>query len=258
MPAFSANISMLFCEHDFLDRFAAARDAGFEAVEMQFPYQMQPDDIAGARERAGIGFVVFNMPVGDMAKGGPGLAAMPGREDLFRDAVAVARRYAEALEPININVLTGYPPADIGREKCLDTLAGNLAYAAESFAEIGIRVLTEAVNLRDRPGYFLTNTRQAVAAIDAAGHPNLALEHDLYHMQIMEGDLVPTIERTLDRIGHFQFADTPGRHEPGTGEINFANIFEAIDKLGYQGFMGAEYNPSGRTDDSLGWLKPYI
>ncbi len=258
MPRFSTNISVMFTEHDFFDRFQAARDAGFAAVEMQFPYEYPVDAIAAAREKAGIGFVVFNFPVGDMREGGPGLAAMPGREEAFRDAVAQGRLYAEALDTRNINILAGYPPPELGRERCVETMAGNVAHAAAAMAEIGVRVTIEAVNTRDRPGYFLSRTAEALEVLDKAGHANTGLEHDLYHMQIMEGDLLATIERHLDRIGHFQFADTPGRHEPGTGEINFPFLFEAIDRLGYDGMMGAEYAPTGTTADSLGWLKPYL
>ncbi len=255
MPRFSANLSMLFREHEFLDRFAAARDAGFGAVEMQFPYSVPVEDIRAAMAGAGIGFVVFNLPVGDLVTGGPGLAAMPGREREFRDAVALGRRYAEVLKPNNINVLAGWPPAEFGRQECLDVLAGNLSHAAAVMAEIGVRVLTEAVNTDDRPGYLLYRTSHAIEVIARAGHANLAIEHDLYHMQIMEGELLPTLRRHLGRIGHIQFADVPGRHEPGSGEIDFASLFKAIDSLGYDGWMGAEYNPSGLTRDSLDWMQ---
>ncbi len=254
MPRFSANISMLFTEHALTDRVAAARDAGFAAVEVQFPYELPAEAWAEAAGRAGLGFAVFNLPVGDLIGGGPGLAAMPGREDAFRGAVAEGKSYAAAIKPGNVNVLCGWPPADLGRAACRATLVANLRHAAEELSDVGVRVLVEAVNTRDRPGYFLSNTADALAILEDADHPNLALEHDLYHMQIMEGDLVPTLERALPRIGHIQFADTPGRHEPGTGEINFPFVFDAIDRLGYDGFVGAEYVPTGRTEDSLGWL----
>jgi len=258
MLRFSANISMLFCERPFPERFAAARDAGFDAVEMQFPYDMPVDDIAAARQAAGIGFVVFNLPVGDMTRGGPGLASVPGREDEFRAAVDQGLRFARALKPRNINVLAGWPPAEMVRARCFETLVSNVRLAAEAMAEIGVRVTVEAVNTRDRPGYFLSRTEDAVAVIEAADHANLGLEHDLYHMQIMEGDLIPTLTRYRDKIAHIQFADTPGRHQPGTGEINFAGVFAAIEDLGYDGWLGAEYRPTGRTEDSLGWMQPYL
>src|SRR5690606_25481194 len=189
---------------------------------------------------------------------GPGLAAMPGREAEFAKATAEAHVYAEALRPRNVNVLAGWPPAELPRETCLAALARNLAHAAEVMAGIGVRVVTEAVNRRDRPGYFLGTTAEALEAIDRAGHANLGLEYDIYHMQIMEGDLAPTIKRHVARIGHIQFADTPGRHEPGTGEINFPFLFDAIEAAGYDGWLGAEYVPSTeRTEDSLGWFVPY-
>ena len=258
MPRFSANVSMLFTEHALTDRVVAARDAGFAAVEVQFPYDTAVEDWVAAQARAGIGFAVFNLPVGDLRTGGPGLAAMPGREAAFRAAVAEGKRYAAALRPRNVNVLCGWPPAALDRAACRATLVANLRHAAEELSGLGVRVVVEAVNTRDRPGYFLSRTADALAVLDAAGHGNLALEHDLYHMQIMEGDLVATLERALPRIGHIQFADTPGRHEPGTGEINFPFVFAAIDRLGYDGFVGAEYVPTGRTEDSLGWLRPYL
>lgn len=257
MPRFSANISMLFAERDWLDRPKAAADAGFGAVEIQFPYEHPPDVWAKAIRVAGLDVAVFNLPVGDMLSGGPGLAAMPGREAAFADAVEEAKPYAAALAPRNVNVLAGWPPADMDREHCMDTLAGNLGRAAAAFADLGVRVVVEAVNSRDRPGYFLTRSRDAVAAIERAGHSNLGIEYDLYHMQIMEGDLVPTIRALHERIGHIQFADTPGRHEPGTGEINFPFVFEALDGLGYDGWVGAEYVPSRRTEETLGWMAPW-
>jgi len=248
----------MFTEYPLLDRLAAARDAGFGAVEIQFPYEVGLDDLAAAQGRAGMPFAVMNFPVGDLLEGGPGLAAMPGRESMFEAGVAEARRYAQALRPKNVNVIAGWPPATLGRAACMATLAANLRHGAAAMAEIGIGVTVEPVNTRDRPGYFLARSADGIAAIEAAGHDNLAIEYDLYHMQIMEGDLVPTLERLMGRIGHIQFADTPGRREPGTGEINFPFVFDAIDRLGYDGWLGAEYNPSGRTLDSLGWLKPYL
>jgi hydroxypyruvate isomerase len=258
MKRFSANISMLFAERPLLDRFQAARDAGFTGIEIQFPYDTPVETLVDAKERAGLGVSVINLPVGDMLSGGPGLAAMPGREAEFAAAAAEARRYAAALAPRNVNVLAGWPPADLPREKCLATLAHNLAHAAAAMAEIGVRVVTEAVNRRDRPGYFLGTTAEALDAIDRAGHANLALEYDLYHMHIMEGDLAPTIRRLVKRIGHIQFADAPGRHEPGTGEIDFPVVFDAIEAAGYDGWIAAEYLPSTeRTEDSLGWFESY-
>jgi hydroxypyruvate isomerase len=249
---------MMFLELPLLERFQAAKDCGFGAVEMQFPYDTPAADLAKAKADAGVEIAVVNIPAGDLAQGGPALAAMPGREALFRDAVAQCLKYAELLRPVNVNVLTGVPPAEeLGRDACLDTLAGNLRHAGDVFAPLSVTVTVEAVNTFDRPGFFLSTSAQAIEAIDRAGHDNLAIEHDLYHMQKMEGDLVATLERLVGRIGHIQFADTPGRHEPGTGEINFPYIFAAIDRIGYDRWIGAEYTPSGRTEDTLGWLAPY-
>ncbi|MCH8110960.1 MAG: TIM barrel protein [Proteobacteria bacterium] len=258
MPRFSANISMMFLEHDPLDRVQAVRDAGFEGVEIQFPYDIPATDWVTAKERAGVEFAVINLPAGDLAAGGPGLAAMPGRETEFRDGVKRAKDYAALLRPRNVNVLAGWPPKNLGRDRCLGILADNLAFAAAEMEEVGSRVTVEAINTRDRPASLVTTSSESIAIIDRAGHPNLAIQHDLYHMQIMEGDLIPTLERVIGRVGHIQFADTPARHEPGTGEIAFADVFAAIDRLGYDGWVGAEYDPSGRTEDSLGWLQPYL
>lgn len=255
MPRFSANISMLFAERDWLDRPAAAAAAGFGALEIQFPYDRPAEDWRRAIEAAGLAVSVFNLPVGDMLTGGPGLAAAPGREAAFRQAVETAREVAAALRPGSVNVLAGYPERHgFERARCLETLAGNLRLAADAMGEIGIGVVVEAVNAVDRPGFLLTTSAQALEAIDLAGHANLALEHDLYHMDIMEGRLIPRLAEIVGRIGHIQFADNPGRHEPGTGAIDFPALFAALDRLGYQGWTAAEYRPSRRTEETLGWM----
>ncbi len=259
MPRFSTNLSTMFTELPFLERFAAARDAGFQAVEFQFPYETGLDDLKAAIDGIGLPVAVFNHKVGALDQGEPGAAAMPGAEDTFKAYLEETFRYAEALRPMNVNVLAGWPSMEeFTRGACLETLAGNLNLAADAMSGIGVRVITEAVNTFDRPGFLLHSTEQAVDLVEAAGHPNLGIEHDLYHMQIMEGDLVRTVEANLKQIGHIQFADTPGRHEPGTGEINYAYVFEAMDRVGWKGFLGAEYHPRTATDDSLGWLRPYL
>lgn len=255
MPRFSTNISMMFMEHEFLQRFGAAKAAGFDAVEMQFPYDTPIEDLVSVQQETGFEIAVININAGDLLTGGPGISAYPGREDQFKAAVEEAHRYAVALHPKNMNVLAGWPPMDtFEREQCLDVLAANLHYAAEVLAELDVTVLTESVNAPDRPGYLLNRTAEAIDVIDRAGHANLAIEYDIYHMQIMEGDLVNTMRDNLSRIGHIQFADTPGRHEPGTGEINFPFLFEAIDEMGWEGYLGAEYVPSGPTEETLGWM----
>ncbi len=257
MPRFSANISMLFREHELLDRVRTARRAGFEAVEVQFPYDIAVEDWRDVKRRARMPIALFNIGAGDLTTGGPGLAAVPGRESAFGEAVSAAARYAEALKPESVNVLPGAPGDEFERERCMATLAANLNHAATVMADLGVRVVVEPVNTRDRPGFFLSNSSDALCAIDWAGHANLALQYDVYHMQIMEGDLSATLERIVGRIGHVQFADPPGRHEPGTGEVNFPRLFETLDRLGYDGWVGAEYVPSGPTEETLEWFEPY-
>ena len=257
MPRFSINVSMMLTEVAFLDRFAAAADLGFGGVDIQFPYE-HPAASVGTRARAaGVAVVLINVPAGDLQSGGNGLACVPGREAAFRDAVQQARAYCRELECKRVNVLAGRPPAELTRGECLRTFTGNLAYAAETLQPDGITVMVETINGRDVPGFLLQTTEDTVAALDAAGAGNLGVQFDLYHRQIMEGDLIPGLERYLPRIAHIQFADTPGRHEPGTGEINFPNVFAAIDRLGYQGWVGAEYRPLTNTADSLGWFQPW-
>jgi hydroxypyruvate isomerase len=254
MPRFSANLSMLFTEWDPLDRPKAAADAGFDGFEVQFPYDHPPEAWAKAKDAAGIPCALFNLPAGDMLTGGPGLAAMPGREGAFAEGIAAALGYADALVPGCVNVLMGWPPAGLDRSACYATLTANLNAAAEAFAPRGIRVLTEPVNDVDRPEYFLKTSAESIELIDKSGHPNLSLQYDVYHMEIMGDDLLPTIERLLGRIGHIQFADVPGRHEPGTGGIDFPALFAGLDRMGYAGYAGAEYVPEGGTLDGLGWL----
>ena len=255
MPRFSANISMMFTEHDWLDRPAAAAANGFEAIEIQFPYDHPADEWRHAIGEARMAVSVLNIPVGDMLTDGPGLAATPGRQLEFRRAVEEAHDVAAQLQPRNVNVLTGFPEqAGHDRALCLATLAENLRMAADIMSDIGIGVVVEAANTVDRPGFFLSTSEQALEAIDRAGHKNLSLEHDLYHMDIMEGRLIERLEEIMPRIGHIQFADNPGRNEPGTGTIDFPAVFAAIDRLGYTGWVAAEYDPSGRTEDSLAWM----
>ena len=257
MPRFSANISMLFAERDWLDRPAAAAAAGFGAVEIQFPYDRPAADWHRAIDAAGLAVSVVNVPVGDMLDGGPGLAATPGRQAAFRRAAEQARDVAAALRPRNVNVLAGFPGLHgFARARCLATLAENLRVAADLMAGIGIGVVVEAVNTVDRPGFLLSTSEQALEAIDRAGHPNLSLEHDLYHMEIMEGRLILRLGEILPRIGHIQFADHPGRREPGTGSIDFPAVFAALDRLGYDGWCAAEYVPSRVTEETLGWMEP--
>ncbi len=257
MPRFAANLSMLFADRPLLERFAAARAAGFAAVEIQFPYDVPLADLAAAKAKAGVEVGLINLPAGDTTKGDRGLGALPDRISEFRDGFGLARRYAERLGVKQLNLLAGCPGPKVEPAAARATLIENMYLAAQTFADLGITICVEAINTRDVPGFFVSHSATAVDLIDAAGAANLALQYDLYHMQIMEGDLIPTMIRLVDRIGHIQFADTPGRHQPGTGEINFANVFAAIDRIGYAGLVGAEYRPTGRTEDSLDWLQPW-
>ena len=258
MPRFSANLSTLFTELPLPDRIAAAADAGFEAFEIQFPYDTPIEHLFKAMEASKIGITIFNLPVGDFIDGGPGIAAVPGREGHFRAGVAEAKIYAEALKPQNVNVLAGSKSPHRDRNIYFQTLAENLTYAANNLEPLGVGVLCEAINSIDRPGYLLDSTATALDAIDAASHTNLGLLCDLYHMHMMQEVCIEQLETVIDRIGHIQFADVPGRHEPGTGIIDFNSIFSKLDELGYKDWVGAEYNPKDTTDTSLEWLKPYI
>jgi hydroxypyruvate isomerase len=245
---------MLFTELPMVWRPAAARAAGFEAIEVQFPYAVPLDEFAAAVEKAGVKVALINFPAGDFDKGDRGLGALPSRKEEFRSGVAEGRRYAERLRVDRFNLLAGIPGTGVSDREARATMIENLRFAAEAVKEIGATVCLEAINTRDVPGFYLNDPDQVVKLIDESGVRNAALQYDLYHMQIMRGDLIPTMERLMARIGHIQFADTPGRHEPGTGEINYANVFAAIDRINYTGWVGAEYKPAGTTLEGLGWL----
>lgn len=257
MPRFSANVSTLFREYDPLDRYRAAREAGFAAIEIQFPYDLDVDALAGAVRGNRLAVSVINVPAGGLVDGGEGNAAVPGREESFREGVTQARLYAEAIGATSVNVLAGCPAPERGRNACLDVLARNLHHAADVFAGIGVRVVVEAINDIDRPGFLLPRVADAAALLDRIGHPNLAIEFDLYHVETMGDPIAGTFAAHAGRIGHVQFADVPGRHEPGTGRIDFDAAFAAIDAAGYDGWTAAEYFPQGRTEDGLGWLGRY-
>ena len=262
MPRIAANVHFMFSEHSYLDRFAAARAAGFAGVEIMgrdfsLPYSVPAEDVARAAKAAGIEVVATAIPPGNADLGEVGIAVIPGREGDFRRAVETARPYAETVGCGCVTLLVGMTPAGESPDRVAAVLAENLHHAGAVMAEAGIRVVVEAANSRDVPGFHLSCTADTVAAIEAAGHPNLAVHYDVYHMQIMEGDLIPTLEKLGGRLGHIQFADTPGRHEPGTGEINFPNVFAALDRIGYAGWASAEYVPRGRTEDGLDWFAPW-
>ena len=252
MPKFAANLTMLFTEQPFLSRFAAASDAGFKAVEFLFPYDHPAQRVAEAAKAAGLQVVLHNLPCGNWAGGERGIACLPDRVDEFRAGVARAIEYAHALGAPQLNCLAGLAvPDDAAAHR---TLVDNLRYAGDALDKAGIKLLLEPVNTRDVPGFFVSRTAQGLAILDEAGHPNIKLQYDIYHAQVMEGDLLPTIERNLPRIGHMQVADNPGRNEPGTGEINYPYVFRRLDELGYAGWIGCEYKPSAA---GLTWMQPY-
>lgn len=253
MPKFAANLTMLFTEQPFLDRFAAASRAGFQAVEFLFPYDHPAQQVADTVKAAGLQVVLHNLPAGNWAGGERGIACLPGRVDEFRAGVTRAIEYATALGAPQVNCLAGLAaPDDAAAHR---TLVDNLRFAGEALDKAGIGLLLEPVNTRDVPGFFVSRTAQGLAILDEVGHPNIKLQYDIYHAQVMEGDLLPTIERNFARIGHLQVADNPGRNEPGTGEINYSYVFRRLDELGYAGWIGCEYKPSGA---GLGWMKPYM
>lgn len=253
MPKFAANLSTLFTDTPFLDRFALAREAGFEAVEFLFPYAVAPELIAEALRRHALKLVLFNLPPGDWDAGDRGMACDPARVAEFRAGVAVALRYATALGVPQLHCMAGKPPAGLDVATARATYIGNLRYAAQQLQAAGIDLLIEPINHFDMPGYFLNRSSQAVEIIREAACPNLFLQYDIYHMQRMEGELSNTIQALLPHIKHMQIADTPGRHEPGTGEINYRHLFALLDRIGYDGWLGCEYVPAAGTMAGLGW-----
>jgi hydroxypyruvate isomerase len=258
MPRFCANISLLFTELELPDRFAAAARAGFKAVEIQFPYDFAAALLAERARAAGVEVVLCNLPAGDIAKGERGIGCLPSRVSEFRDGVGRALTYARALGCRRLNCLAGMAPPRTMESNLRETFVSNLRYAAGELERDGIELLMEAANTRTFPGFFLKHTAQAIGIMDEVRAPNLRLQYDLFHMQIMEGDLAKTIEANLARIGHIQFADVPDRHEPGTGEVNFEFLFAWLDRLGYSGWVGAEYIPAAGTEAGLGWARRYL
>lgn len=258
MPKLAANLTMLWNELDFLERFAAAAKAGFSAVEYLFPYPYEKQQLVDCLAEHQLVQALHNLPAGDWAKGERGLACHPERRAEFRDGVGLAIEYAKALGCAQLNCLAGIAPAGADTDALRSTLVENLKFAASELAKQNIKLLVEPINTRDIPGFYLCRTQQALDVLAQVASPNLYLQYDIYHMQIMEGDLGPTIKANLPRIAHVQIADNPGRNEPGTGEINHVFLFDLLDKEGYAGYVGAEYKPKGKTDEGLGWAKPYL
>jgi hydroxypyruvate isomerase len=258
MPKFAANLSMLFTELPFLERFEAAARHRFRAVEYLFPYAYPAADLAARLQELGLAQVLHNLPAGDWEVGERGIACLPDRKAEFREGVGRAVEYATALHCPQVNCLAGKAPDGVSATVLRDTLVENLSYAASVLQAAGIRLLVEPINTLDIPGFYLNRSAQALQIMDEVGSPNLFLQYDIYHMQIMEGDLARTMERALPRIGHIQLADNPGRNEPGTGEINYPFLFDFLDRAGYRGWIGCEYKPRRRTEEGLGWLAPIL
>ena len=253
MPRLAANLSTLFNEVPFLDRFAAAAKAGFAAVEVQFPYEYAVDDLRSRLHASGLALVLHNLPPGDWSRGERGIACHPDRVDEFRAGVDRAIGYATALGCPQLNCLAGIAPAGVPAETQRAILAANLRFAAQKLKAAGIRLLVEPVNHYDVPGFTLNRSRQALELIAEVGSDNLYLQYDIYHMQRMEGELANTIRANLPKIAHIQLADNPGRNEPGTGEINYRFLFGWLDAIGYDGWIGCEYRPATTTEAGLGW-----
>ncbi|WP_042268630.1 hydroxypyruvate isomerase [Paraburkholderia heleia] len=255
MPKFAANLTMLFNEAPFLDRFAAAAQAGFDAVEFLFPYPYNAAELAERLELNGLKLVLHNLPAGNWEAGERGIACLPERRGEFQEGVGRAIEYAKALKVPQLNCLVGIPTAGVDRETALATIVDNLRFAAGELKREGIRLLVEPCNSYDIPGFALNRSAQALDVIEKTGSDNLFLQYDIYHMQRMEGELAATIKKHFAKIAHIQLADNPGRNEPGTGEINYPFLFDLLDTLGYEGHIGCEYKPRTTTVEGLGWLR---
>jgi hydroxypyruvate isomerase len=253
MPRFAANLTMLFNEVPFLDRFERAAKAGFTAVEFLFPYAWPADEIKARLDANGLPLVLHNLPAGDWDAGERGIACHPDRVDEFRAGVERAIGYARALGVPQLNCLAGKAPAGVAEAALRTTFVGNLRHAAERLRQAGLRLLIEPINRYDIPGFYLNRTDHALALLDEVGADNAFVQYDIYHAQRTEGELAATLEKHLARIGHVQLADNPGRHEPGSGEINYPFLFKHLDRIGYAGWIGCEYKPATSTEAGLGW-----
>lgn len=249
-----ANLSLLFTEQPLQARFAAAKKAGFDAVEVQFPYELEIDTIQRELVEHDLKLVLINVPAGDLMQGGNGLACVPGMEQEFRHAVIKAVEYADALNVSCVNVLAGKQPSNTRLLDCLKTLASNLNYAASAFNSIGVTTTFEAINTHDMPHFLIHNVAQMQEMIEAVNHPTLKMQFDIYHMARMGENIAVALAENIEHIGHIQFADVPGRHEPGTGDLHFKTLFGLINALPFHGWCGAEYHPRVDTKSSLEWL----
>lgn len=257
MPQFAANLSMMYQEHAFLDRFAAAAADGFRAVEFLFPYEHAPGEIATRLRTHGLRQALFNLPPGDWLAGERGIAALPGREKEFADGVERGIEYALAMQCRRLHAMAGLVPTGADRARMRATYVANLRTTTAKLAPYGITLLIEPINTRDMPGYFLNFQQQAHDIVAEVGAPNLMVQMDFYHCQIMEGDIRKRLEKHFDRVGHIQIAGVPARHEPDVGEVDFAWLMRELDVLGYTGHVGCEYRPHGATSTGLAWFQSY-
>lgn len=255
MKGFAPNLTMLFTERPFLERFAAARAAGFRAVEFQLPYGEERGAVRTAAEAAGVAVALFNLPAGRWDQGERGIAILPDRSQEFRDGVELAIEYARELGCTMLNCLAGKRPDGLSEEEAFAVLTGNVVYASERLADQGMQLLVEPCNHLDIPGFFVDSIPLWSRLYEAAGVSNLYLQYDFYHVQRMQGELLATFASLQSRIAHVQIADNPGRHEPGTGEIHYPNVFAALAASGYEGYIGLEYIPSGLTESTFGWIE---
>ena len=253
MPKFAANLTMLFTEHPFLDRFEHAAKAGFKAVEFLFPYAWPAEEIRQRLDANGLTLILHNLPAGDWDAGERGIACLPDRVAEFREGVAKAIVYAKALGVKQLNCLAGKAPEGVADDVLRQTFVENLRFAAAELKKADLRLLIEPINTFDIPGFYLNRTTQAVSILVEVGADNAFVQYDIYHAQRMEGELAATMQKYLPRIGHIQLADNPGRNEPGTGEINYAFLFAHLDRIGYDGWIGCEYKPATTTEAGLGW-----
>lgn len=257
MPRFAANLSTLFTEHAPIDRFEAAAAAGFKAVELQFPYDLEAEHIREKLDATGLKLVLFNLPPGNWDRGDRGLGALPGREKELEHAFDRALAYARALDTPMLHIMAGIAPMNLDNAPYLASFGANLRRLAPKAAGEGVTLMLEPLNTHDNPGYVISRTEEAIRLIEAVGHPAVRLQLDLYHRQVMQGNLIRAIERAAPLLGHVQIAGAPDRTEPDRGEIAYGALFDALARVGYEGWIGCEYHPTGRTEDGLGWLDAY-
>lgn len=258
MPKFAANLSMMFTEVPFLDRFASASAAGFSAAEFLFPYEHSPEVVQSKASTAGIQVTLFNMPAGDWSGGERGIGCIPGREEEFRTGVTKALTYAKCLGTEYLHAMAGIVPQGVDAKVCRMTLIENLKYAAAELAKHNITLLLEAINTRDMPGFSVSTQIDSYSVCAAVNAPNIRMQMDLYHMQVMEGDLATKLRYFAPHCGHIQIAGCPERNEPDTGEIRYEYLFRLLDEIGYKGWLGCEYRPAGKTTDGLGWMQTFV